>query len=88
MRLESRTSTLQELYAEETAKIREHFEVSGDGRQPSGTGLPLIDSVVFQLWKEVSAIGEPLAGFALRRWEDTVGALLFPYSDIDLLFSL
>ena len=32
MKLESRTSTLQDLYADESARIRNHFEDSGDGK--------------------------------------------------------
>ncbi len=86
MRLESRTSTLQELYAEETAKIREHFEVSGDGKAAIRNRSSLIDSVVFQLWKEVSAIGEPLEGFCIAAMGGYGRRALFPYSDIDLLF--
>src|SRR6266705_3236848 len=65
MRLESRTSTLQELYAEETAKIRKHFEVSGDGKAAIGDRSSLIDSVVIELWNEITANGHPLEGFCV-----------------------
>jgi len=49
------TSSLQELYASETAKIRERFEDSGDGKAAIRERAALIDSVVRQLWNEVSA---------------------------------
>src|SRR5260370_15537833 len=86
MRLESRTSTLQELYAEESAKIREHFEASGDGKAAIRDRSSLIDSVVIQLCKEVTAAGNPLGGFCIAAMGGYGRRSLFPYSDIDLLF--
>src|SRR5258705_219693 len=86
MRLESRTSTLQELYAEESAKIRGNFEDSGDGKAAIRSRSSLIDSVVIQLWNEVTATGEPLAGFCIAAMGGYGRRALFPYSDIDLLF--
>src|SRR6266436_8593990 len=86
MRLESRTSTLQELYAEESAKIREHFEASGDGKAAIRDRSSLIDSVVIQLWNEVTAAGNPLEGFCIAAMGGYGRRALFPYSDIDLLF--
>ena len=85
MRLESRTSTLQELYAEESAKIRRNFEDSGDGKAAIRSRCSLIDSVVIQLWSEVTATGEPLAGFCIAAMGGYGRRALFPYSDIDLL---
>src|SRR3979490_3628222 len=86
MRLESRTSTLQELYAEESARIRGNFEDSGDGKAALRSRSSLIDSVVIQLWNEVTATGEPLAGFCIAAMGGYGRRALFPYSDIDLLF--
>jgi [protein-PII] uridylyltransferase len=86
MRLESRTSTLQELYAEETAKIREHFEASGDGKAAIRNRAFLIDSVVIELWHEVTGAGDPLEGFCIAAMGGYGRRTLFPYSDIDLLF--
>ena len=86
MRLESRTSTLQEFYAEESAKIREHFEASGDGKAAIRNRSSLIDSVVVQLWNEVTATGNPLDGFCIAAMGGYGRRALFPYSDIDLLF--
>ena len=86
MRLESRTSTLQELYAEESAKIRGNFEDSGDGKAAIRNRSSLIDSVVIQLWNEVTVTGEPLEGFCIAAMGGYGRRALFPYSDIDLLF--
>jgi [protein-PII] uridylyltransferase len=86
MRLESRTSTLQELYAEESAKIREHFEASGDGKTAIRARTSLIDSVVVELWNEVTATGDSLEGFCIAAMGGYGRRALFPYSDIDLLF--
>src|ERR1700731_1616868 len=86
MRLESRTSTLQELYAEETAKIREHFEASGDGKAAIRDRAFLIDSVVIELWHEVTGAGDPLEGFCIAAMGGYGRRALFPYSDIDFLF--
>src|SRR5882757_7777503 len=86
MRLESRTSTLQELYVEESAKIRENFEASGDGKAAIRSRAFLIDSVVTELWREVCGAGEPLEGFCIAAMGGYGRRALFPYSDIDLLF--
>ena len=86
MRLESRNSTLQELYAEESAKIRERFEASGDGKAAIRSRAFLIDSVVIELWHEVSGSGDPLDGFCIAAMGGYGRRALFPYSDIDLLF--
>src|ERR1700694_4608517 len=86
MRLESRNSTLQELYVEESAKIRENFEASGDGKAAIRSRAFLIDSVVIELWREVCATGKPLEGFCIAAMGGYGRRALFPYSDIDLLF--
>ena len=86
MRLESRTNTLQELYAEESAKIRENFEASGDGKAAIRNRAFLIDSVVIELWNEFTASGAPLDGFCIAAMGGYGRRALFPYSDIDLLF--
>jgi [protein-PII] uridylyltransferase len=86
MKLESQTSALQDLYADESARIREHFEVSGDGKAAIRDRTSLIDSVVTQLWKEVTGTGVPTEGFCVAAMGGYGRRALFPYSDIDLLF--
>ena len=78
---------LRELYAAESARIRDEFSAKGDGRAAVHGRTALVDSIALRLWKEL--ISSDAAGpqnFALvalggfgRRW-------LFPYSDIDILF--
>src|SRR4030081_1890429 len=86
MKLESRTSTLQELYSEESTRIREHFESSGDGKAAIRNRSSLIDSVVTELYNEVTDTADPLEGFCIAAMGGYGRRALFPYSDIDLLF--
>src|SRR3984957_6047587 len=86
MKLESRTSSLQDLYAEESARIAKRFEETGDGRAAIRDRTALIDSVVIELWNEVTAAGGPIEGFCIAAMGGYGRQGLFPYSDIDLLF--
>ena len=86
MKLESRTSTLQDLYAEESARIQKRFEESGDGKAAIRDRSALIDSVVTELWNEVTAASGPIEGFCIAAMGGYGRRALFPYSDIDLLF--
>src|SRR5580704_17609422 len=86
MKLESRTSSLQELYAEESARIQKRFEETGDGKAAVRDRTALIDSVVTELWNEVASAGGPIEGFCIAAMGGYGRRGLFPYSDIDLLF--
>lgn len=86
MNLESRTSALQDLYADESARIRQNFEDSGDGKAAIRGRSALIDSVVTELWNEVTGTGGPIEGFCIAAMGGYGRRALFPYSDIDLLF--
>ena len=86
MKLESRTSSLQELYAEESARIQKRFEEVGDGKAAVRDRTALIDSVVTELWNEVTAASGPIEGFCVAAMGGYGRRGLFPYSDIDLLF--
>ena len=78
---------LRDLYAAESARIREKFRATSNGREALLARTALVESIARQLWKElISPDLEGPRNFALvalggfgRRW-------LFPYSDIDLLF--
>jgi [protein-PII] uridylyltransferase len=78
---------LRDLYAEESARLREEFFRTGDGRRAVHGRTTLVESIALHLWKElISPESEGPKNFALvalggfgRRW-------LFPYSDIDILF--
>ena len=86
MKLEGRTSTLQDLYTDESARIQKHFEESGDGKATIRERTSLIDSVVIELWNEVIGSAEPVEGFCIAAMGGYGRRALFPYSDIDLLF--
>src|SRR5580693_5504407 len=86
MKLENRTSSLQELYAEESARIQKRFEEVGDGKAAIRDRTALIDSVVTELWEEVIAASGPMEGFCIAAMGGYGRRALFPYSDIDLLF--
>src|SRR6476661_2548090 len=86
MKLDSRTSSLQELYAEESARTQRRFEESGDGKAAIRDRSTLIDSVVTQLWTENTAAGGLAEGFCIAAMGGYGRQALFPYSDIDLLF--
>ena len=85
MKLESRNSSLQDLFTEESARIQKQFEVSGDGKADLRDRTSLIDSVVLELWNDVTASG-PVEGFCIAALGGYGRRGLFPYSDIDLLF--
>src|SRR5580700_1350157 len=86
MKLESRNSSLQDLYAEESARIQKRFEEAGDGKAAIRDRTALIDSVVTELWEEVNSASGPIEGFCIAAMGGYGRQGLFPYSDIDLLF--
>ena len=86
MRLEGRTSTLQDLYTDESARIRNQVETSGDGKAALRDRSLLIDSVVSELWRENTGTETPIEGFCIAAMGGYGRRALFPYSDIDLLF--
>ncbi len=86
MKLESRTSSLQELYAEESARIQKRFEEIGDGKAAIRDRTALIDSVIVELWNDVTAASGSIEGFCIAAMGGYGRRGLFPYSDIDLLF--
>src|ERR1700686_3437822 len=86
MKLESRNSSLQDLYAEESARIQKRFEEVGDGKAAVQDRTALIDSVITELWNEVTAASGPIEGFCVAAMGGYGRRGLFPYSDIDLLF--
>src|SRR5216684_3174770 len=86
MKFESRTSSLHELYAEESARIQKRFEELGDGKAVVRDRTALIDAVVIELWNEVTASSGSIEGFCIAAMGGYGRRGLFPYSDIDLLF--
>ena len=81
-----RSSSLQELYADESAKIQQRFEASGDGTAAVRERTALIDSIVTELWNEAEGSRKPLEGLCIAAMGGYGRRTLFPYSDIDFLF--
>src|ERR1700740_226642 len=86
MKLESRDSSLNDLFTEESARIQQRFEDSADGKADIRDRTSLIDTVVIALWNGVAAVGGPVDGFCIAALGGYGRRGLFPYSDIDLLF--
>jgi [protein-PII] uridylyltransferase len=75
---------LLELYAEESARIRERFEAGGDGIAAIQERAALVDRVVAGLAAEQGVSQAP--GLALAAVGGYGRRMLFPYSDADILF--
>lgn len=86
MKLERSNSSLQDLYADESVRIQKRFEETGDGKAVIRDRTALIDSVVIELWNEVTAANGSMEGFCIAAMGGYGRRGLFPYSDIDLLF--
>ena len=78
---------MREFYAAESARIREEFTASSDGRAAVEGRAALIDSIARRSWTQrispkesepANVVLVALGGYG-RRW-------LFPFSDIDILF--
>jgi len=81
--------TLADFYRAESAKILEHFAITGDGVEATEARALLLDQIVTQLYQELISAdaGAPenlclvaVGGYGRRE--------LYPHSDIDLLFLL
>jgi [protein-PII] uridylyltransferase len=84
---ETRTSTPQELYADESAKIRARFEASGDGKAAIRERSALIDSIIEELYGQLAvATRKPAGRLCIAAMGGYGRRALFPYSDIDILF--
>jgi len=83
----SSSSELRDLYAEESARIRQEFASTGNGCAAVTQRTALVEQIALRLWTEMIDPEErgprnftlvALGGFG-RKW-------LFPHSDLDLLF--
>jgi len=89
MPLPTKTTTLHDLYATESAKIRQRFEFSGNGGAVLSERTALVDSVISELFQTIVAReGRAPKQFCLAAMGGYGRKVLFPSSDIDLLFLL
>jgi len=77
-------SALREVYERESERIRAVFEASGDGGSAIATRARLVDELCVALWgKYLLKYDSTLALVAVGGYGRGV---LFPHSDVDLLF--
>jgi [protein-PII] uridylyltransferase len=87
MAASSLTSELRGLLDDATARIRQEFERTGDGRVAVAQRVRLIEEVLQRLWHDhISSDASEPANLALVATGGFGRGWLFPYSDIDLLF--
>jgi len=75
---------------DESARIQQAFESSGDGRAAVAQRTRLIEDILARLWRDIVISGETSldgpSDFSLVATGGFGRGWLFPYSDIDLLF--
>ncbi len=79
------TSALAKLYAAEAQKIRQRFEAAGNGLAAVEQRSALVDSVLRQFCRDFLA-ADAAAGFCLVALGGYGRGMLFPHSDVDILF--
>jgi [protein-PII] uridylyltransferase len=83
----SLSGELRDLYTEESARIRQQFAATGDGRSAVRQRTRLIQTIGLRLWQEsISPDPSGPAGFALVALGGFGRGWLFPHSDVDILF--
>src|SRR6266481_691320 len=81
------TGQLRDLYRLESARIKEEFAAKGDGQQAVRARAALLDQIVLHLWSKVFQHSpDAPRGLALVAIGGYGRNILFPYSDVDLLF--
>src|SRR5579864_5260891 len=87
MAASSLISEVRGFLSDETTRIRQEFEASGDGRAAVAHRTRLIEDILGRLWREIVCSDESgPANFSLVATGGFGRGWLFPYSDIDLLF--
>jgi [protein-PII] uridylyltransferase len=77
------------VYEERIAAIRSTFESSGDGLWAAAARSALVDGLVMEFWGKQVAANPPLGkGVAVCAIGGFGRGQLFPYSDVDLMFSV
>jgi [protein-PII] uridylyltransferase len=83
----STIEALREFHANGNSRIREDFLQNGDGRSTVTRRTELVDAIAVRLWKQfISENVEAPQGFAVLAIGGYGRGMLFPHSDIDLMF--
>ena len=78
---------LRDLYAEESARIRQEFDATSSGRAALTRRTTLVENLIRRLWQDkISPEENSPSNFALVALGGFGRGWLFPYSDVDLLF--
>jgi len=81
----SLSSQLRDLYSDGSARIREQFARDGDGRAAIAQRTALVEYLIHRLWNEIFS-GDDAGDLAIAAIGGFGRGMLFPCSDIDLLF--
>lgn len=78
---------LRDFYLSESSRIQQDFASNGTGAQAIASRTELVEKVLERLWNDVigSGTGEP-SNFALVALGGFGRRVLFPHSDVDILF--
>jgi [protein-PII] uridylyltransferase len=78
---------LRDLYGEQSVRIQQQFNATGDGKTAVGQRARLVEDITQRLWKEFMAADESAPGSITLVATGGFGrGWLFPHSDIDVLF--
>jgi [protein-PII] uridylyltransferase len=87
MAASSLISELRSSLSDESARIQQEFEATGEGRAAVAQRTRLVEDILTRLWRDIVSPDETKpASFALVATGGFGRGWLFPYSDIDLLF--
>jgi len=87
MAASSLISELRSSLSDESARIQQEFEATGDGRAALAQRTRLVEEILARLWRDIIS-PDPArpANFTLVATGGFGRGWMFPYSDIDLLF--
>ncbi len=87
MAASSLISELRSSLSDESARIQQEFEATGDGRAALAQRTRLVEEILSRLWRDIiSPDPSKPASLALVATGGFGRGWMFPYSDIDLLF--
>jgi [protein-PII] uridylyltransferase len=87
MATSTRSLSLRDLHARDSARIRKAFEATSDGLAATTQRAKLVDEITLRLWQElISSDAAAPRGFCLAARGGYGRAMLPPHSDVDLLF--
>src|SRR5262249_32951541 len=77
---------LRDLYLAESARIQQEFASTGDGAFAIAQRTSLVEKILLSLWNEIISPTGTTKDFALVALGGFGRRVLFPHSDVDILF--